>query len=111
MSVFESKLIHVDPRASAKPTHPAMCANVGGPLPVKPVASAGEREGSQFELLDPRFSVELELHAEVGEQLQSGQRGTAFFATNRQSLGGYMFVATREWLQDKIEMATQTAVF
>ncbi len=111
MRVFESKLIHVDPRASAKPTHPAMCANVGGPLPVKPASSSGENDGSQFELLDPRFSVELELHADVGEQLQSGQRGTAFFATHRQSLGSYFFIATRDWLQDKIEMATQTAVF
>ena len=64
-----------------------------------------------FELLVPRFTVELELDPETGKRLQSGQRGRAFFATNRQSLGSYLFVAASEWLEHKIELATQSAVF
>ena len=111
LPVFESELVKINPRASADLQHPSLCANAGGPLPVKPVAATSETEEAGFELLVPRFTVELELESEYGKQLQSGQRGRAFFATNRQSLGGYLFVAASEWLERKIDLATQTAVF
>jgi putative peptide zinc metalloprotease protein len=111
MDVFESELVRINPRASADPKHPSLCANAGGPLPVKPVSASSDNDEARFELLVPRFTVELELAPEFGKQLHSGQRGRAFFATNRQSLGSYLFVAASEWLEQKIDMATQTAVF
>ena len=111
MKVFDSEMVRINPKASAAPQHPSLCANAGGPLPVKPVAASSQNEQSRFELLVPRFTVELRLDREFGEQLQSGQRGRACFATNRQSLGSYLFVAASEWLEHKIDVATQSAAF
>lgn len=111
LPVFESELVKINPRASADPKHPSLCANAGGPLPVKPVSTNYDNEEARFEMLVPRFTVELDLEPGIGKQLHSGQRGRAFFATNKQSLGSYLFVAASEWLEQKIDMATQTAVF
>ncbi len=111
MKVFDSELLRIDPKASTAPQLPSLCANAGGPLPVKPVAASSQNEESRFELLVPRFTAELRLDREFGEQLQSGQRGRAFFETNRQSLGSYLFIAASEWLEHKIDLATQSAAF
>jgi putative peptide zinc metalloprotease protein len=108
LSVFEGKLRRIDTKASTTPTHACLCAQAGGPLAVRPVASDGE---SDIELLTPRFSAELEVDAEIGGKLFSGQRGRAFFSTTRQSLGSYFFLAASDWLEKKIEIATQTSPF
>ena len=111
LRVFNAVLTKVDPKATSQPKHPTLCANAGGPLAVRPVFSKETNDDSAFELLNPRFTVELELKSELGQKLQAGQRGRAFFATKRQSLGGYLMVAATDWLKSKIEIATQTAVF
>ena len=111
-SVFETTLFRIDPRASKIPLHPSLCAQAGGPLPVRPSASPnGDEEEAQVEMLDPRFNAFLKLDQENSNKLHSGQRGRAFFSTKRQSLGSYFYLAACDWLEDKIEIATQTAVF
>ena len=57
------------------------------------------------------FNVDLALSRPVSKRLKSGQRGRAFFAASRQSLGGYWFVSVEDWLRKKVEIATQTAAF
>ena len=109
--LFESKLIRVDPTASTTPTHPSLCAQAGGPLTVRPVTANEKSNEPAVELLSPRFNVVLELGGELSSQLQSGQRGRAFFSTCEQSLGSYFYLAAADWLENKIEIATQTAVF
>lgn len=111
LTVFRSKLLRVNPRASLQPTHPSLCAHAGGVLPVRPAQTSDEQDGPRFELLAPRFNVVLELDEESSERVQSGQRGRAFFATCQQSLGSYLFLASKDWLETKIEIATQTAAF
>lgn len=111
LSVFRSKLIRVNPRASEIPTHPSLCAQAGGPLNVRPAITGGNSEEPQVELLSPRFNVFLELDPESSKRLQSGQRGRAFFSTCEQSLGSYLYLAVADWLEAKIEIATQTAAF
>ena len=111
-SVFRTTLFRIDPRASQTPLHPSLCAQAGGPLPVRPSAAAGgEDQQADVELLDPRFNAFLRLDQENSHKLHSGQRGRAFFSTKRQSLGSYFYLAACDWLEDKIEIATQTAVF
>ena len=110
LSVFESTLYRVDPRASQSPMHPSLCASAGGPLAVRPVRNE-DAEDAQVELLSPRFNVFLSLDSSCSNQLQSGQRGKAFFSTKQQSLGSYFYLAACDWLENKIEIATQTAVF
>ena len=109
LNVFRSKLRSIDKRASTKPSHPSLCAQAGGPLPVMP--TAGENGESEVELLTPRFSAALEIDSEVSSRLFSGQRGRAFFSTERKSLGSYLFLAASDWLEKKIDIATQTTPF
>jgi putative peptide zinc metalloprotease protein len=113
VDLMKSQLTRINPRATQEPTHESLCASAGGPLPVRPVAASSE-DGSDsqgFELLMPRFTVVLELDPESSHELESGQRGRAFFSTKRQSLGGYFYIAASDWLKSKIEIATQTALF
>ena len=111
LGVFESTLFRIDPTASQTPLHPSLCAQAGGPLPVRPVSGGQEDQEAQVELLSPRFNAFLNLEQAVGSELHSGQRGRAFFSTKRQSLGSYFYLAACDWLEEKIEIATQTAVF
>ena len=111
-SVFQSTVFRIDPRASQTPLHPSLCAQAGGPLAVRPLADpAAEDQEAQVELLTPRFNAFLSLDQDNSSELHSGQRGRAFFSTKRQSLGSYFYLAACDWLEGKIEMATQTAVF
>ena len=110
--LFKSKLIRVNPRASQTPTHPSLCAQAGGPLTVRPApATDSSSNEPAVELLSPRFNVVLELDQSLSSQLHSGQRGRAFFSTCETSLGSYFILAASDWLENKIEIATQTAVF
>jgi putative peptide zinc metalloprotease protein len=111
LPVFHSKLVRVEPKASETPSHPSLCANAGGPLNVRPASSTDDSNQPKFELLSPRFNVVLELDSEISKQLSSGQRGRAFFSTCEQSLGSYCYLAASDWLETKIEIATQTAAF
>ena len=104
---FRTKFQRVNPRASATPTHPSLCAFAGGPLPVK-AASSETEDRPAFELLSPRFDAELAIADKVSQSLHSGQRGLAFFRTNSQSMGSYFYLAARDWLRNKIEVAMQT---
>jgi len=106
MPVFRSRFTRVNPRATTTPTHPSLCAFAGGPLPVKGAASESA-DGPSYELLSPRFSAELSLEDDISKSLHSGQRGLAFFKTGRQSMGSYLYLASCEWLRNKIELAMQ----
>ena len=106
MPVFRSRFTRVNPRATTATTHPSLCAFAGGQLPVKPAASESA-DGPSFELLSPRFSAELSLEDDISKSLHSGQRGLAFFKTGRQSMGSYLYLASCDWLRNKIELAMQ----
>jgi putative peptide zinc metalloprotease protein len=106
MSVFRSRFNSINPRATVTPNYPTLCAFAGGSLPVKAASDKTDGEPA-FELLSPRFEAELSLDDEISKSLHSGQRGLAFFKTNRQSMGSYLYLAACDWLKNKIEIATQ----
>ena len=108
--VFISSIERVDPRATDQTTEPRLCANSGGPLPVKPNPNAtpGDDSGSSFVLLSPRFDAYVSLDPSIGSQIHAGQRCQVFFSATEQSLGSYLFLATSEWLKNKIEIAVET---
>ena len=110
MGIFESKFARIDPRASSTPAHPTLCANAGGPLPIKhaPQGTSASPDQSMV-LLSPRFDVLVSLDEATSESLHSGQRGRAFFSAATQSLGSYLYLATSDWLRSKIDQATLTA--
>ena len=112
--IFNASISRIDGRATDTPFHPSMCANIGGPLPIKTSSKSEDEDdnsNSEFLLLSPHFNVDLDLDSKISKQLRSGQRGMAFFPTQRQSLGGYLFVAVENWFRKKLELATQTATF
>jgi len=110
MGLFESKITRIDPRASNHPTHPTLCANAGGPLPMKSASQSGadESEPSML-LLSPRFDVLVSLDDATSQSLHSGQRGRAFFSARTQSLGSYIFLAASDWLKTQIDQAILVA--
>lgn len=100
----------VSPRAELKPVHAALCAAAGGPLPVKTIARRedGNEPGEpEYQLLAPRFNVELALPQELGERVFPGQTGQVIFASQQHSLGVWAWLQVRHWLRAKIELATQ----
>ena len=109
--VFASPIERVDPRATDQPSEPRLCANSGGPLPVKPNpdASAGDSSTPSFVLLSPRFDAYVSIDRAIGNEIHAGQRCQVFFSATEQSLGSYFFLATSRWLKDKIDMAVETA--
>lgn len=108
--VFASEIERVDPRATNQATEPRLCANSGGPLPVKPNPNSkpGDNSESSFVLLSPRFDAYVSLDRSIGSHIHAGQRCQVFFSATEQSLGSYFFLATSEWLKNKIEMAVET---
>ncbi len=111
VKVVHCDLVRINPRASETPTHPSLCANAGGPLEVKPAPATGDDQQRSFALLTPRFTVELKVDSTTGAMLRSGQRGRAFFAAERQSLGAYLYLAANRWVEKKLNAAMQTAAF
>ncbi len=108
--VFTSSIERVDPRATDQTTEPRLCASSGGPLPVKPNPNSqpGDNSEGSFVLLSPRFDAYVSLDRSIGSQIHAGQRCQVFFSATEQSLGSYFFLATSEWLKNKIEMAVET---
>lgn len=110
IGVFESTIARIDPRATITPTHPSLCANAGGPLPLKPAprSSNGDPDQSMV-LLSPRFDVLVSLGDTQSQSLHSGQRGRVFFSARSQSLGSYIYLAASDWLRSKIDQAMLVA--
>ena len=110
-NVFESSISSIDPRASEVPAEIRLCANAGGPLPVKPNPNQQNNDGNDpsFVLLSPRFSAHVPIEPAMAATMHSGQRCQVFFSSTEQSLGSYFYLATTQWLKNKIEMALQTA--
>jgi putative peptide zinc metalloprotease protein len=106
--LLKCSLKTIVPRASREPVHRALCADLGGPLPVRPRADKDEKESKHektMELVTPRVNVELEVPAEYSNALYAGQTGRVIFPSQRHSLGVYLFLAARDWVNEKIELS------
>ncbi|MEM7455297.1 MAG: HlyD family efflux transporter periplasmic adaptor subunit [Planctomycetota bacterium] len=111
VEVLNCRLQRINPRASDVPRFPSLCATSGGPLAVIPASSHEGEDQSSYLLLSPRFTAELAVETETSRLLQSGQRGRAFFKTQQQSLGSWLYIAAERWLEEKIETAAQYSAF
>jgi putative peptide zinc metalloprotease protein len=112
LPVTSCRVKMVSPRAELKPVHAALCAAAGGPLPVRTIARREDSEQPgepEYELLAPRFNVELVLPPELGEMTFPGQTGHVIFASQQHSLGVWAWLQIRHWLRAKIELATQNS--
>ena len=107
---FQAAITNIESRATDQPSHKAFCASYGGPLPVKQLSDDREESPSEsaerFQLLSPRFEVELTIESNAGAGLSCGQVGRAFFETKRQSLGQYLYLESYDWFRRQFEQAT-----
>ena len=107
---FQASITNIESRATDQPTHKAFCASYGGPLPVKQLTDDREESPNEsaerFQLLSPRFEVELSIEPNSNASLNCGQLGRAFFETKRQSLGQYFYLESCAWFRRQFEQAT-----
>ena len=108
---FQASISDIQSRASDQPKHKALCASYGGPLPVKQVSDEQEANPEEtvekFQLLSPRFEVELTIDPNTDASLSCGQVGRAVFETKRQSLGQFLFLEACDWFDRQLVQAVQ----
>jgi hypothetical protein len=94
----------VIPRASRQPTHPALAAVNGGPLPVNNVSAKDEAAaGDSYELLAPRFTGLAPLSGRESTRFRAGQRGVVFYRPCRESIGGHVLRRLSRWVRDRFQ--------
>ncbi|QDV19558.1 Peptidase family M50 [Gimesia panareensis] len=91
----------VVPRATVTLSHPALAAACGGPLPVKPVASADAN--SQYELLEPRFNLIVSISTDKSEALHAGQRVDVTCRPHDYSIGQHLYHSFTNWLYQRLD--------
>ena len=99
---YEARLVKVNPRGAVEPPHPALGANVGGPLAVKaqpgPRHAAEDGEGEGYQLLSPVFTVKASLASEQGRQVRSGQLATVGFRTSEETVATRWCRSLGQWV-------------
>jgi putative peptide zinc metalloprotease protein len=99
---FSARLSKVDPRASTDLPHPALAANVGGPLAVKPRSQpekTGETAGTSYEMLAPVFIGKAILSNDQSLEVWSGQVTTVSLHTASDSAGARWHKSLQRWIE------------
>ncbi len=96
--VFDGQVERVSPTASKDLVHFALAAPYGGALDV---VAAQENGRSQYELLEPRFSVYIGLPREKADRVKDGQRAFLLESTGQRSLGRLFSSAISSWIDGK----------
>lgn len=95
-----ANLSSITPRATDRPTHPALCSTHGGPLPVRANSSDDSRDA--IRLLEPRFIGHILLPDESSEDLLAGQLCTVSIRSANDSVGRVVASRVRDWFESKL---------
>jgi putative peptide zinc metalloprotease protein len=106
---FTASLGKIDPRASLRLPHPALGADAGGALPVKPKKQKPDAKAPESELLDPCFYGTVSLIPSQSLLLHSGQRATILFSSSEQCWAGRLVMKLRKWIDDRLASSQQTS--
>lgn len=101
-------LAQVAPKATLVPVSKLLCANVGGPLPIRQQSLSGQNEKSA-ELLEPHVSFQFDLATELANKVAIGRRVRVILTTESTSFGYQLFKNSKRWLAKKIDLATRQA--
>ncbi len=104
LPLMKTTLDRINPRASDRPIDVTLTAAYGGPIPVRP-GSENAPDSSKVVLLGQRFTATIRLNELQSRKFEAGQRGVVYFRTPRQSLGSYLFLASRNWLKRKLQLS------
>jgi len=105
---FRASLSKIEPRASRKPPHPALGADAGGNLPVKPKRDPQSTNTVENELLDPCFTATVPLTVAESQQLHAGQRATVVFKSAEQSWAGRLVRTVSNAIDRKLAAVDHT---
>ena len=94
----------LEPRATTRSPHPALCAGAGGPIATK-IASSGSaaRNCDSQELLEPHVIGYVSLDRAASQLLGSGQLATVRIAESPRPLGHWLLERGERWLTVKRE--------
>jgi hypothetical protein len=99
---LQAPLAKIEPRASTLPLDASLCAPYGGPLPVRRHDKSDRpTDRITYESLAPRFTAVMTLAPGDSQHVHAGQR--ALVAVHpRESLGGHLYRALREWIDKRL---------
>jgi len=98
-------LAKLNPRALVDLPHPALGAQVGGPLPVRaraPGADRAERPDQPYELLAPRFAGSVPLTPSQSAALSAGQLALVVFHTADETAGARLLETLDRWVRQQL---------
>jgi len=94
------------PRASVDLAYPALGAQHGGPLDVRPELRSADAPSpgpaGQYELLAPRFTVRLAIPAAAAAGLRAGELATAWLTGPYESAGSHLVRWAGGWLRQTL---------
>ncbi len=107
---FSGFIRRINPRAQTSLPHVAFAAPVGGPLAViasrsddaKDLVDSSTNTHSDWQLVDPRVQVEIELAESESTVLRTGQTGISHIHARECRLGSYVFSGVVRYFRDRI---------
>ena len=103
------RLVRVNPKASAIPSHESLLAPFGGPLPARTRESLQSDAESVYELVQPRFEAIVALPPEAAQSILSGSRGDVRLSAERPPIAIVAYRGMSRWLREKIKQAEEAA--
>lgn len=92
----------IAPRASRIPAHESLIATNGGPLPVR--TRSEQDDGSDFELITPRITVECRFEDPAPKRLSSGFEGSAALSSLEATrLGPMLYRVASRFVRTQLE--------
>lgn len=93
------RLDKLEPRATTRSPHPALCAGAGGPIATKLATNnAAARNGDSQELLEPHVVGSVSLDRAASQSLGCGQLAVVHIAESPRPLGHWLLERGERWL-------------
>lgn len=104
LTYVHSLLDDVEPRALLDCPHPALSAQGGGPLAVKPAATdTSDAKAAKCELLNPVFYASAALSVADSERFRAGQLATVSFPCGLESRWSLLKRSASHWIREKMQ--------
>jgi putative peptide zinc metalloprotease protein len=104
-SNLRGKIDRIEPRATNQLNHPALAATTGGPLAVVALRNGREESAQQqWQLVEPRVTVECSLADEDSRTLHAGQLAEVRLHARDESLGRYLWNGIQHWFEHKLKL-------
>jgi hypothetical protein len=101
-SWHQARLVRITPRASREPLHPALRADLGGPLAVK-ARKPDDKGRQEYELTEPRFRATLALSDSLGRAVSAGEIGQISIRPLDTTVGARLVWLATRWIRHQLD--------